>query len=204
MRIILPTILTLLSFSAFAASTTVRPFEIEFVVQKDLDVQGSVKMSCRYEKIVFSDSSEYEATYEDHSLNVSTEPLDSQFKKVTLSLEQTKSMEVTGIFKPTKGCYSNLKLEFKSSLYAIGWANQFHRAIQFDLGTDYFYQEGDRSFDLSDFSNQYEMKEFSFFYKAVGNSQVNVFLYVDGKRDHEIFSKSAAIDPKTKMPYRLQ
>ncbi|EQC52066.1 hypothetical protein [Bacteriovorax sp. DB6_IX] len=196
-------IASLLSATAFGATTTANPFKLSFyLMEKDAEVTAILKQSCRYEKFVFSDSSEYEARWQEFPLQIKTTKV-SGGKEVEISLKSQKTMSVTGIFKPTKGCYSNVEVSISSTKYSIGWANRFDKAISFELRTKQFYKEDNSELNLSPLLDKLENKELSFYMKKF-SSQVNTFLYFDGERDWDVFAVTAAKDPKTNLPYPLK
>lgn len=193
----------LFSLPTLAATTTAKPFKLNFFLNsKNVEVVAKLKQSCRYEKIVWSDSSQYEAEWKEIPLKVETVAA-AGMTEVTVSLNSTKSMSVTGIFKPTKGCYSNVEISFVDTKYSIGWANRFDKAIQFDLRTKQFYKEDNSYLNVSVLREKLEGKELKFEYKDV-KSQYNIFLYFDGERDWDVFAVTAARNPKTGKPFRLK
>jgi hypothetical protein len=197
-------LLTLLfSVSALGATTTAGPFKLNFFLQeKDAKVTAVLTQSCRYEKFVFSDSSEYNTEWKDFPLRVK-ESKRSSGRDITISLDSKKEMSVNGMFKPNKGCSSNIEVTISSTKYSIGWANRFDKAISFELRTKNYYKPDYTSLNISLLREKLENKELSFFMKHFSN-QTNTFLYFDGERDWDVFATTAARDSETGMPYLLK
>ncbi|WP_372654560.1 hypothetical protein [Halobacteriovorax sp.] len=196
--------LLLLSVNTFAASTTVNPFSIEFYTNKNtINVKAKLTLACRYEKVVWSDSAEYNTEYKDIDLTVSNKDQRNGLTKHTLSLTNKQYLEVTGIFKPTKGCKSEIRFDLNDANYSIGWANQFSRPISFSYWNFKSYSSDDTIFRPTTLRDQIEGKLLSFNYTPV-SSQVNVSLLADGERVTEILGTNVALNKETNMPYRLK
>ncbi len=196
--------LLILSINTFAASTTVNPFSIEFYTNKDtLNIKATLTLACRYEKVVWSDSAEYNTEYKDIDLKVTNKDQRNGLTKHTLSLSKKQYLEVTGIFKPTKECKSDIKFDLNDAKYSIGWANQFSRPISFSFWNTKSYSSDDTVFRPSTLRSQIEDKVFSFKYTPV-HSQVNVSLLADGENVTQILGTNVALNKNTNMPYRLK
>lgn len=186
-----------------AASTTIHPFSFDFYVMEDrFEVQPQVLLSCRYEKIVFGDSSEYytETKAFDLSVDKSHASPNVYYK---ISLKDKKFLEVKGPFKPTKECLSELRINFIDKNYTIGWAGQMKRPISFSLRSSDRFREGESIGDFSKTLEMIDLKNLDFYYKSVPGLQVNTWMTADGVK-LPLSPVSSAIDPETNMPYRLQ
>lgn len=186
----------------WAASTTVEPFSFEFTAPEGrFQVQAEVIQSCRYEKLVWGDSSEYHTETKAYELREVQEKVGTDIR-YKLSLEAKKSLKVSGMFKPTKECRSDLKLTFTDKKYAVGWAGQFSRPISFSYKTSEYYKDGNTHPDFSSLIRTLEHQQIDFFYK---NSivQVNIWLTANGE-NLPVFPVSAAINPLTKMPFQIR
>lgn len=201
-------VLTFLFLSLFspylmAASTTIHPFSFEFYVMEDrFDVQPQVQLSCRYEKLVAGDSSEY---------YTETKKIDLSIDKVharpnvyyKIALKDKKYLEVKGAFKPTKECVSNLIINFVDKNYTIGWAGQMNRPVAFMLSSNAYFKAGETIGDFSKIIEMIDFKNLDFYYKSVPGLQVNIWMTADGVK-LPLSPISTAIDAETNMPYRLE
>lgn len=187
-----------------AAETIATPFKFEFYATNAFyDVSGVLKQSCRYEKIVFSDSAEFEAEWKETPLLVKKTELASGLTKVSVSLTQEKRMRVDGIFRPSKGCYSNIEVTISDTRYAIGWGARWTSPVSFTLRTDSYYKP-ESSLDISKVEDVIGERELNFFYKTTQANQVNVFLYIDGERTWDVFPINTLKNPETGLPYPLK
>lgn len=204
MKLVL-TFLLLSFFSPYlmAASTTIHPFSFDFYVMEDrFDVQPQVQLSCRYEKIVAGDSSEYYTETKTFNLHVDkAQAHPNVYYK--MSLKDKKYLEVKGPFRPTKECVSALIINFVDKNYAIGWAGQMKRPIAFRLSSNAYFKAGDTVGDFSKTLEMVDLKNLDFYYKSVPGLQVNIWMTADGVK-LPLSPISSAIDEKTNMPYKLQ
>ncbi len=192
------------STSLKAAETIASPFKIEFyTTESATQVLAKLKQSCRYEKIVWSDSSEYEAKWKETPLKVTYSKF-QDLTKVKIELQKEVRMNVDGIFRPSKGCYSNIEVTLADTRFARGWGGQMNKVISFDLKTDAFYKKDESYLDVSKVEDVLSDNEVSFFYRAVGTNQVNVFLYINGERSWAVFPTNALRNPATNLPYPVQ
>lgn len=204
MKIVSILFLALISTSAFAASTTAHPFEIEFYTKENsINTEVVLTQSCRYEKIVWSDSAEWHTEYKHINLKNVKKKLGNGTVRNTISLKSKEYMSISGIFKPGKACMSEIKLTFNDANYAIGWANRFSAPIAIKIWDFGNYRGGDSNFDESELRSKIENKLFTFNY-IIASTQVNVFLHSDGSRVSNLLSATAALNKKTGMPYRLK
>lgn len=193
------------SFSTFAAQTVAKPFKFEFYAPTNkLNFQAELQQSCRYEKIVWGDSSEYNTEFKNYRLPIKSKKLGNGLTRFSVELDKRKTLSVDGIFKPTKGCMSNLELKILDANYAVGWAGKMSTPITFKLTTNDFYRGGDTVLDISDILTKVEDRELSYQYKDVGGNQFNIALLIDGSKLSNLFIKTAAKNKKTGMPYRLK
>lgn len=201
-------ILTLLCLSFFssnlmAASTTIHPFSFDFYVMEDrFDVQSQVLLTCRYEKIVLGDSSEYYTETKTFNLNIEkAQARPNVYYKI--GLKDKKYLDVKGPFKPTRECVSELRINFVDKNYTIGWAGQMKRPISFMLKSNDYFKAGDTVADFSKTVEMIDLKNLDFLYKSVPGLQVNVWMTADGVK-LPMSPVSSAIDAETNMPYRLE
>jgi len=186
-----------------AASTTIHPFRFDFYVMEDrFDVHPQVLLSCRYEKIVFGDSSEYytETKIFDLSIDKSQARPNVYYK---ISLKDKKFLDVKGPFRPTKECVSELRINFIDKNYAIGWAGQMKRPISFMLKSNAYFKAGDTVGDFSKTVELIDLRNLDFYYKSILGLQVNIWMMADGIK-LPLSPVSSAIDAETNMPYTLQ
>lgn len=193
--------LSVISSGAFAASTTVHPFKIHlYAIESRFHVKPVLTLSCRYEKMVVSDSAEYYVESRDYNLIVESEKADNNLL-YSISLKDKKFLDVTGVWKPTKECVSDLRIDFIDKNYSIGWAGQTKRPVVFSIRSQQRYQAGDTTPDFSDVMNMIDFKNLDFYYKPV-TSQVNIWMTADGVK-LPLSPISTAIDRETNMPYLL-
>lgn len=186
----------------WAASTTVEPFSFEFRSPENrFDVQAEVVQSCRYEKFVIGDSAEYHSETKIYELRQVQENVGGDIR-YKFSFPAKKTLKVSGTFKPTKECRSNLKLVFTDKNYSIGWAGQFSRPIGFTYETSEWYQDGNTAPDFSQLIRTLEQQYLDFFYKNAF-IQVNIWLTANGQ-NLPVSPVSAAINPLTRMPFSLR
>lgn len=202
MKNYLITFCCLASFPLFGASTTAKPFEFELSAPKNrMAVSATLIQSCRFEKIVWSDSSEYEVNTKTYPLSLEvTSYQGEELYKFSSPVE--RYLEVRGMFKPTKECKSELRVDFVDKNYSVGWAGQFDRPLKFHISTEDYYQEGDHDFDPKKVMDLIENRLVDFYYLPAA-SQVNIWITANGLKlpNPPI---SSAINPKTKMPFLLR
>lgn len=190
------------SSTLYGASTTAAPFEFEFTAPLNrMTVIATLNQSCRYERIVWSDSAEYEVSTKSYPLVITIREFNGE-EHYRVSSPVERYHEVRGIFRPTKECKSELTVEFFDKNYAIGWAGQMERPLKFSVATNHYYQEGDQEFDPSKVLDLLEKKVIEFYYVPVA-SQVNVWLTANGLKLPNA-PISTAKNPKTNMPYPLR
>lgn len=189
---------------ALAESITVHPFSLEFSTTRDrLDVIPRLTLTCRYERIVISDSAEYIYKTQDVPLRIVKENHqgDSHF---SLALEKRASLRLDGVFRPTKECTAELTISFVDRIYAVGWGGQMSRPINFTLSSGaYRYQSGDSELDLSAIDDLLSGRKIDFYFRAVPGLQVNIWITADGVH-LPLPPTSSAIDDRTGLPYLLR
>lgn len=192
----------MLSPAILAESVTAHPFILEFFSPQDkFHVRAQLSLSCRYEKFVISDSSEYVVRTEELVLPVEALDVGEQthFK---VALKEKVLMKLDGVFRSNKGCMSEVRLTVLDKKYAVGWAGQVRRPISFTLTTGQYYQAGDTELDLFQLEEKISHRLLDFLYQPVPQLQVNIWLTADGIKLPES-PTSSAIDPLTNMPYIL-
>lgn len=201
-------VLTIIFLSFFpyvlhAASTTVYPFQLQFyVLENRFRVEPKIILSCRYEKMVVGDSSEYYTKSQVFDLDMEQEKSGTNvFYRV--ALKNKKYLEVNGAFKPTKECMSELKFTFTDNNFAIGWAGQKKRPIVFSVKSNNYFKGGDTSPDFSEVVEMLDLKNLDFLYVSVPGLQVNIWMTGNDKK-LPLSPISSAINPETNMPYLLE
>ncbi|MFG1481993.1 hypothetical protein ABMA79_02780 [Halobacteriovorax sp. HFRX-2_2] len=209
MKKILSIAALLLSFNAAAVQTTARPFSFDFYAPtNELNFKVTLEQRCRYEIPVWGDSAKFEEKNKSTPLVEKKSNQSSGLTRYTFSLKQTQSLEMGGFFKYGKECTTGIKIVVQSAKYAIGWANQFSRPIEFSfLNEMYAYKEYDTVFEPRDNENikRFENNEISLAFKTFpkGN-QVNVTILSNGKKIPSTFSTGVAKNPETNLPYKLK
>lgn len=195
--------LSIIPQSLMAASTVVHPFDMDFYVMENrFSVYPQVILSCRYEKIVFGDSSEYITESKTFDLAV-VKSLAGENVYYKIGLKDKKQLEMNGVFRPTKECMSELRINFVDNNYTIGWAGQMKRPLSFTIKSNNRFTAGDSKSDFSDVMNLVDFKNLDFLYKSVPGLQVNIWMTADGMK-LPLSPISAAINPETNMPYKLE
>lgn len=204
MRKYLLAITSLFCVELYAAETIVYPFEINFRGPRDqYRVEAKLYQRCRYERIVWSDSAEYETKVKELPLII-TKHQGQDEDDFRVELRETQRFEITGWMRPTKECMSELKIVLLDRAYSVGWGGQFERPLSFTLSSPaYRYRAGTSVFEPGPWFDKYEEELVSFDYRP-NSSQVNIWLLIGGERDHDIFPISAARNPETNAPYRLR
>lgn len=190
--------------AVLAARTVAHPFQMEFSTPKNhLTIKAQLIQSCRYEKIVWSDSAEYYTETKKYDLE-QEQVLRGEEVLHVLSLRNRLELEVRGAFRPTKECLSFVEISFIDKNYSVGWGGQMKRPLSFSLSSSspYNYQEGESELDISSLADLIYHKKIQFLYHPV-RIQVNIWLLADGEK-LPVSPTSSAIDPKTGMPYLLQ
>lgn len=195
--------LSVIPQNLMAASTVVHPFSMDFyVIGNHFSVYPQIVLSCRYEKIVISDSAEYITESKAFDLGVEKSRTgENVYYKV--SLKDKKSLAVNGAFKPTKECMSELLINFVDNNYSVGWAGQTKRPISFMLRSNNYFKSGDSLPDFKEMISLIDFKNLDFLYKSVPRLQVNIWMTADGNK-LPLSPTSAAINDETNMPYRLE
>lgn len=206
MKTSLLVLIFLSSFNLYAATVTVEPFELEFTMNtKAYELDFELTMACRYEKLVWSDSSQYNYKYKEVPLKIKTKKISNNESIIIVSNKSRQTLSETGYFRSNKGCQTYLNFFVKDKLYSIGWANQFHRPIR--LGVfEHSRVEVNSVFDINKLKDIFENKKVHFNYKYVGR-QVNVRLAFDGVSTTGMstyLSQSVAGNSETEMPYPLK
>lgn len=192
--------------SSYAASITVQPFKIKFLINtNEYELDFKLQMACRYEKFVIGDSSEYEYKFKDVPLLLKAQKINSEISEITFENKVQRELEVKGFFKPNKACQTITEFFIKSKLYSIGWANQYNRAIKLGI-----YKQSRLSevqyFDSKVYNDLFSYKELGFIYNN-RSSQTYVKFAIDAVA-YDSMSTFARImvplDPNTNKPYLLK
>ncbi|POB15213.1 MULTISPECIES: hypothetical protein [unclassified Halobacteriovorax] len=198
-----------LSFNAAAVQTTARPFSFDlYAPTNELNFKVTLEQWCRYEIPVWGDSAKFETKHKSTALVEKKSNQSSGLTRYTFSLKQAQSLDMTGFFKYGKECTSGIKILVQSAKYALGWANQYGRPIEFSfLDEMYAYKEYDTVFEPSDDKNikLFEGNEISFVYDSLPKAnQVNVTILSNGKKIPSAFTKGVLKNPETGLPYKLK
>ena len=199
-------LLSVMSFSANAATTTANPFKLDVVtIGPELTVSGELYQSCRFEMLVFGDSAEYQTEFKTFPLVVSSREKNNQIIH-TLELKSKMKLSLTGIFKYGKECVSKISIKISDTRYAIGWGNKLNTPISFsfDSGSMYDYESGFSRLDLNEVESFLDNKVFSFKYKTIDTKQVNIWLLANDEMVSSVLPTTSAQDVLTKMPYTLK
>lgn len=189
---------------ASAAQIISEKSQIEFYfLEEDYLLDFDFQLECRYEKIVWSDSSEYVVKTKKVPVSIKKEKI-GELTKVTLSQKNDVSFELTQWYRPTKECSYRAHLFLKSKKYSIGWANQFSRAIK--LGESLRGRQLENQIvSLEELFRKINNKELSFGYRP-SHSQVHVTFQINNERDFDMSSNkqiTVALDKETQMPFPL-
>jgi hypothetical protein len=207
MKLLLLLLLSITSTASLAASITVNPFDLKFTMNTDAyELDFSLEMACRYEKFVISDSAQYEYIYEKVPLQITVKNIaGSEESQITVSNSQKRKLKLSGYFKSGKECQTYLHFFVNDKIYASGWANRLDRPIR--LGHfEHSRLAEEKIFDFNKLNDYMGNKKISFNYRSTGR-QVNIrFAFDDVSTTgmSSYLSQSAAENPETQMPYRLQ
>lgn len=197
--------LLLFSFSSFSASVSVMPFSFVFYAKNDsYEVDFKLKMACRYEKFIVSDSSQYEYFYEEVPLIVEQIELINGLTKFTIKNTQNRKLNLGGFFRNNKECQTIQNFFLISKKYSIGWANRFDRPIRLGL-YEQSRLEQEKVFNIQKIYSKINNKELGFIYMPTG-FQVNIrfgFNRVSSTGMSSYLSTTAYENKETGMPYPL-
>ncbi len=189
--------------SAMAASITVPRFEMEFLLQKNYEVNGKISLACRYEKFVIGDSAEYETFYGPEQKLVFKVISEGDFNRVKLTNNQDLYFEYDRLFKWGKACRASFDVVFSSTKFALGHGSSPDKAVSFKLwkGT-YDYEEGDQIYDLNKIGKYLDNTTYSFSETLVGDRYLSVRIFQDGEEaDTSPWVEKAYINPETGKPF---
>ena len=196
----------LFSQSIFSANVTVEKFNLEFLLDTtEYELDFELRMACRYEKFVISDSSQYDYIYKTVPLKITKKKLSSDTSLIRVSNLRDQKLVLKGMFKSNKECQTYLSFFFKSKKYSIGWANRFDKPIRLGVFEHSRLAEY-KTFDIDNLRDIFENKKVSFIFRPV-RSHVNIRLGFDDQPTRGMSSylmMSSAIDKTTNMPFRLQ
>lgn len=98
--------------AAQASSITADPFKLEFTLASStLGLEAELVLTCRYERIVWSDSAEWEIFTKNIPLFVQIKKIRNK-RNVRLALKERQYHEVRGTFRPSKECSLGLQQDF--------------------------------------------------------------------------------------------
>jgi hypothetical protein len=193
----------LLSTHLYAASITVMPFEMELDIQVGYGVRGEIELACRYEKIVWGDSAEYETFYQAPTkINISQDQ-NGDMKRITLKNTRKLFYEFDDFFKSGEECRASFKIVFFSEKYAMGYGVSPKKPVSFQLWKGFYdYQRGNIVFNLNKMRKYLDQTEYTFIEKRYLDSHINIWIKQDGtEADTTPWVAKAYIDPVTNLPY---
>lgn len=199
-------LISIMSFSAHAATTIAHPFKMEVITAgPELTISGELYQSCRYEKFVFSDSAEFSTETKTFPLTVSSQERNNQIVH-SLELKSKMKLSTSGFFRFGKECVSKISIKVSDTKYAIGWGNKINTPISFsfDSGSIYDYESGLSKLDLNEIRSFVDNKTFSFKYKPAGTKQVNIWLMGNDEKVFSVSPTTSAQNEETEMPYLLE
>ena len=189
---------------AHAASITVKPFEMEFTIDKGYEVQGEMELSCRYEKFVWGDSAEYVTFYQEPTqlkVNI-VESTDYN----TVQVKNTKNLyyEYDEFFRSNEECRASFKIFFISTKYALGHGRNPKEPVKFTLWKGFYdYQEDEQIYDLRKLAKYIDNTVYSFREKSFENRHINIWILQDGREARtNPWVERAVINPATGVPYK--
>ncbi|OUR95518.1 hypothetical protein A9Q84_16935 [Halobacteriovorax marinus] len=195
-----------LSFSTFSASITVEPFDLEFNMDTNAyELDFELEMACRYEKFVFSDSSQYSYTYKKVPLKITKKKISRNLSRVTVSNTSKRRLDLTGFYRSNKQCQTYLNFFVKDKIYSQGRTNSFDVPIR--LGVFEHSRLADHKvFDFEKLEEVFQNKKVSFNYKYNGRRMYVRLAFDDISTTgmSTYLSTGASANPETKMPYLLK
>ena len=204
-KVILITLM-LFSLNGFTASVTVAPFDLRVLVDTShYDLEVELTMACRYEKLVISDSAEYEYKHLPVKLQIKEEKLTNGLSEVRIINSKKRILEQTEWYRSNKGCQTYFELFLKDKIYTTGFFNEFSRPIRLGF-LEHSRVKEVSEFDLNWLFDTFNNKKLSFNYKNNGYS-VNTRFALDDISTTELSTflyMNVALDEETGMPYRLQ
>lgn len=201
---VLTTAIIFLSTYLHAASVAVMPFEMQLDLQVGYGVRGEIELACRYEKIVWGDSAEYETFYQAPTKINITQEKSGEVKKVTLKNTRKLYYEYDDFFKSGEECRASFNIVFFSEKYAMGYGASPRKPVSFQLWKGFYdYQRGDVIFDLNKMRKYLDKTEYTFVEKRYLDSHINIWIKQDGSEaETSPWVAKAYIDPTTNLPYR--
>jgi hypothetical protein len=187
-----------------AASITVPPFEMELDLQDGYELEGELELSCRYEKLIFGDSSEYKVFYAPVKNLLVSKQVEGEFNRVKIVNNEKLFFEYNRAFHYGKECRLSFKVNFFSTEYATGYGLKPKRAVSFMLWKGFYdYQEGDQNYDLRKMQKFLDNTKYSFRERFVRPSHVNIYILQDGREARTSpWVEKAYLNPETGLPYR--
>jgi hypothetical protein len=187
-----------------AASITVAPFEMELHVQDGYELEGELELSCRYEKLVFGDSAEYETFYAPTKKLSVIKHAEGKLNRVVLVNDEKLFFKYNRSFHFGKECRASFKVIFFSKNYATGYGLKPNRAVSFMLWKGVSdYQEGNQSYDLRKMQKYLENTTYSFKERYFRPSHMNISILQDGREARTSpWVEKAYLNPETGIPYK--
>ncbi len=199
-------ILTLIGLSTglstFAASITVPKFTLNMDVQTGYSVSGEIELACRYEKIVFGDSAQFETFYQTPKKLTVISKKGAGFNSITLVNNEELFFEYDRAFKFGKECRASFKVFFVSNVYALGHGIKPLAPVTFTLWEGFYdYEEGDQEYDLEKMRKYLHQTTYTFTEKMFSN-MMHIRILQDGREAKTSpWVEKAYFDPKTGKPF---
>lgn len=202
MRVLSFFVLLLSSLTINAASISVAPFQMTMDVQEGYAITAEIELACRYEKIIFGDSAEFETFYQTpKKLKVKTKKIGGM-QEVTLINDSKLYFEYDRLFKYGKECRASFTVNFTSEKYAVGMGMRPYRAVNFKLWKGFYdYQEGDQVYDLSKMEKFLHKTTYTFTQKNF-DSMMHIRILQDGREaETNPWVETVHYNPATGKPY---
>ena len=194
--------LVLLCTSVHAASITVPKFTLEFDIKKGYDVSAEVELACRYERLIFGDSAEFETFYQaPKKLKVKVKSSQG-LSHIELSNDSQLYFEYDNFFKLGKECRASFKVFFVSQNYALGHSIKPQKAVTFTLWEGFYdYEEGDQFYDVEKMRKYLHNTTYTFKEKVLSD-RMHIYILQDGREANtNPWVETAIFNPATGKPY---
>lgn len=193
----------LVAHTAFSASVTVLPFSMVLDLQKDYELTAQMSLACRYEKLVFGDSAEYETFYKEADiLKVSYNDLGNGFNQVVIRNPEKIKFTYNHPLIYGEECRASFKVNFTSLRYAKGHGLKPKEPVSFQLWKGFYdYQEGNQTYDLNKMRKYLDKTEYSFSEQKTANALI-IRILQDGREAHTSpWVERAILNPQTGLPH---
>lgn len=195
--------LSVISTQLFAASITVKPFEMELDLQVGYKIKGEIALACRYEEWVWGDSAQYKTFYQDPTALEITEEVNGDTKRVTIKNTRERYFEYDDWYRSGEECRAYFDILFYSENYAYGYGARPKEPVSFDLTKGFYdYEPGDRTYDLNKIRKYLDQTTYAFIEKRTQDRYLTIWIEQDGREaDTNSWVRRAYINPETDRPY---